>query len=152
MKGRKPKPTGLRLIEGNREHRTIHAELEPRPVPARPPKPPFLNKAGQQHWNYLVRHLQCMNTLAGSDQGIVMGAAMAYGQASDLQERIAWLMNPANLVEEREKELASARRLLNSTLANLVRFEAELGLNPTARTRIRLEKPAAVSRKDKLLA
>jgi hypothetical protein len=24
MKGRKPKPTALRLIEGNREHRTIH--------------------------------------------------------------------------------------------------------------------------------
>ncbi|RPH38339.1 hypothetical protein EHM92_00210 [bacterium] len=151
MKGRKPKPTAFRLIEGNREHRTIHAELEPKPESGSPPKPTFLNEAAGSHWDYLVKHLESMKTLAASDQGSIMGAAMAYGQISDLQAQISKLMQPDFVCLDQDKLLATARRLLNSTSANMIRFEADLGLNPTARTRIKLDKPAVQSRRERLM-
>ena len=77
---------------------------------------------------------------------------MTYGQVHDLQNKIVKLM----AIEDEdypdlEKRLSSARRLLNNTAANLVRFEADLGLNPTARTRIRLDKAEPRTRKEKLL-
>jgi len=107
-----------------------------------------------------------MNTLGESDQGQIMSAALAYGQAFELQTEITGIQSDIEAIESgdaalkvelikvliaRSKQLDQKRRLLNVTLAELTRFEADLGLNPTARTRIKLDKPAPASRRERLL-
>lgn len=144
MKGRKPKPTALRIIEGNREHRTIHAELEPKPASTVPPCPRILKGEARKHWKYLIKHLQAMRTVGQSDQAIIMSAALVYGQVLDVQREIDKGGEP--------RHITTLRRLLNATTAMLVRYEAELGFNPTARTRIKLDKGETQSRREKLLA
>lgn len=151
MKGRKPKPTAFRLIEGNREHRTIHQELEPKPPASKPPCPQMLSPEARDHWKYIVKHLEAMNTLGESDQGTIMAAAMAYGQAVNIQSDIN-AMTGQELTDEGKKELASHRRLLNNTLCTMAKFEADLGLNPTARTRIKLDKPVKQDFMERLLS
>jgi P27 family predicted phage terminase small subunit len=153
MRGRKPKPTAFRLIEGNREHRTIHAELEPTPGKYAPPMPHGLTKPAKKHWKYLIKHLTAMGTLGESDQGAIMAAAVAYGQSMDVADELAALQaepDPA-IKALNGKTIFALRRLMNNTLATMVRFESDLGLNPTARTRIKLDKPHAESRIDRLM-
>lgn len=152
MRGRKPKPTGLRVIEGNREHRTIHAELEPKPAAAKPPCPKILTGQARKHWRYLLQQLEAMNILGQSDQGTIMSAAISFGQAYDLQEQIETISEKEEKTPADIKSQMSMLRALRQTLRDLVTFEAHLGLNPTARTRIKLEKPQPQSRRERLLS
>lgn len=152
MRGRKPKPTGLRLIEGNREHRTIHAELEPKPAAVKPPCPKILTGQARKHWRYLVKQLEAMSILGQSDQGTIMSAAIAFGQAYDLQEQVKGITDKKKKTPEDIKSQMGILRALRQTLRDLVTFEAHLGLNPTARTRIKLEKPQTQSRLERLLS
>jgi P27 family predicted phage terminase small subunit len=154
MKGRKPKPTAFRLIEGNREHRTIHAELEPTPGKCAPPMPHGLTKPAKKHWKYLIKHLTEMGTIGESDQGAIMAAAVAYGQTCEIREELAALQAETEPVAKalNQKTISSLRRLMNQTLATMVRFESDLGLNPTARTRIKLEKPSPAGRLERLMS
>lgn len=152
MKGRKPKPTAFRLIEGNREHRTIHQELEPKPASSKPSIPKVLSPEARKHWKYILRHLEAMDTLGESDQGTIMAAAMAYGQVCDVQSQIKGLMAKDELKEDDAKALSSCRRLLVNTMSAMVKYEADLGLNPTARTRIKLDKPVKQDFMERLLS
>jgi phage terminase small subunit len=169
MKGRKPKPTGLRLIEGNREHRTIHQDSEPKPAAGEPPRPDSLSPAALEHWDFLIDHLRAMNILAMSDQGLIMSAAMAFGQASEIQREVVALsadieslrragdgseadIESMKLAFKMGKQIDEKRRLINTTLATLSRFEADLGLSPTARTRIKIDKPQPKSKRERLLS
>ncbi len=152
MKGRKPKPTALRLIEGNREHRTIHAELEPTPDTAPPPCPAILKGQARKHWDYLIGQLQGMHTLGTSDQGTIMAAAICYGQAIELQKEVNTLRRRKDKTPTDMKSLVNIERAMGRILRDLVSHEANLGLNPTARTRIRLERPQPKSRLERLLS
>ena len=85
-----------------------------------------------------------------------MSAALAYGQACDVQAEIVSLsiipdgLEPVQ-INNRLEAIDAKRRLLNATMTNLVKFEAELGLNPTSRSRIKLNSPQTKSRKERLL-
>lgn len=110
-----------------------------------------------------------MNTLAASDQGLIMSAAMAFGQASEIQREVAILLvdieslrrpgeddaveiEKMKLAFKMGKQIDEKRRLINTTLAALSRFESDLGLSPTARTRIKIEKPQPKSKRERLLS
>lgn len=126
--------------------------MEPRPASAPPPCPKLLGKIARKHWNYVIGHLQTMNTLGESDQGTIMAAAIAYGQVADIQAEIDRLAGLPELDDDNYKRLDSQRRLMNQTMNALVKYEAELGLNPTARTRIKLDKPVTQTRRERLLS
>lgn len=70
--GRKPKHPDLRLVEGNREHRPIKADV-PRPASKRPPCPKILGKEARKAWMYLCRQLEAMGTIGSSDQALMAG-------------------------------------------------------------------------------
>ena len=158
MAGRKPKPTALRLIEGNREHRTIRAELEPKPVSKAPPCPRELRKDARKAWRYLVRELGGMNCLASSDRGQMVGYCDAWGRWTNAQRR---LQEQEQLAGGKDQSVIMSTggrwgenpwlKISNRALADLIKYGAELGLNPVQRTRVKIEKAPAESRKAKLL-
>jgi len=49
MRGRKPKPTQLKLLEGNRGHRPING-AEPKPPGAQPTCPTHLSPTAKAEW------------------------------------------------------------------------------------------------------
>jgi P27 family predicted phage terminase small subunit len=157
MRGKKPKPTSLRLIEGNREHRTIHDENEPRPERKAPPRPKELDVDERKAWRYLVKELDKMGTLATSDRANMTAYCHAWGVwirakrklnelAKDnpdceiiMTDKGNWIQNPW---------LSNANR----GMADVVKYGSFLGLDPTSRTRIKTEVPETKSLRDELLA
>ena len=179
MKGRKPKPTALRLIEGNREHRTIHAELEPHPEKVAPPCPRELRGDERKAWRYLVRELGKMGVLASSDRAQMTAYCDAWGRWCKAKRVLRELSEQAGgkdvevvKINVRKKITMDKKtgatesvtetggswiqnpwmHLKNRALEDVVKYGAELGLNPVQRTRVKLERPQEQSRRGKLLA
>jgi P27 family predicted phage terminase small subunit len=158
MKGRKPKPTAFRLIEGNREHRTIDADHEPKPEKKAPPCPGELHGDEKRAWGYLVRELDKMNTLATSDRGMITGYCHAWGtwvKAKRKLNELAAAGNPDPEVIMTEKGNWIQNPWLgiaNRAMADVVKYGSFLGLDPTSRTRIKVEQPQKQSLRDELLA
>ena len=157
MEGRKPKPTAFRLIEGNREHRPINRN-EPKPEKTQPPCPKILDSVARKHWNYLLAELEKMGTLAHSDLGIIAAAANAYSRWFRAEEQLQKLATQPGQYTEVIKT-SSGNHIQNPIvgIANaardaLVKYELELGLRPTARTRIKVDSTADMSRRERLLS
>jgi P27 family predicted phage terminase small subunit len=173
VRGRKPKPTALRLIEGNREHRTIHEELEPKPEKKAPPCPRELKDNARKAWRYLVRELGKMGTLASSDRGQMTAYARAWGVWCRAERKLAELSaqlgggepeimktgikhttKPDGTVTESGGNWIQNPwfNVANKAMSDVVKYGAELGLNPVQRTRVKLERADSDDRRERLLS
>ena len=63
--GNRPKPAELRLLEGNRGHRSIPNTPKPKPVFSKPPK--TLDKYGRKEWRKRGKELYRMGLLTVLD-------------------------------------------------------------------------------------
>ncbi len=157
MKGRKPKPTPLRLIEGNREHRTIHAENEPVPKSDAPPCPRELRGEERKCWKWLVEELRAMGTLATSDRGNMAGYCHAWGIWVKAKHKLNELaaggnQDPEVIMTEKGNWIQNPwLGIANRSMADVVKYGAFLGLDPTSRTRIKTDKPQGPSLREELL-
>jgi len=69
MKGRKPKPTHLKLVSGT--FRPCRAKRrEPKPVPAIPPMPPELCDDGKLEWARVSVELHNLGLLTNIDRAV----------------------------------------------------------------------------------
>ena len=154
--GRKPKHPDLRLVEGNREHRRIDANV-PRPAPARPPCPKVLDPVAKRHWKYVVGQLEAMGILACSDQGTIAAAANAYSRWHRAEQQLkAIAKDPDQYTEVMKTKSGNSIQnpivgIANAARDAMVRYESELGLSPTARTRLKVEKADIPGRRERLL-
>jgi P27 family predicted phage terminase small subunit len=171
--GRHPKPTALRLLEGNREHRTIRAELEPRPERVAPPCPHELKGDARRAWRYIVRELGRMHVLASSDRGQMAAYCDAWGEWCKGRKKLAEMSAAAGggdvemirvgmkTTRHRDGSVTedSGRLVTNPWViytrkarADIARYGAELGLNPVQRTRIKMDIKPARSLREELSA
>ena len=65
MKGRRPKPTHLKVISGNPGKRPLNLH-EPKPAPAMPTCPAHLNPSAKEEWKRLARQLYHLGLSAAS--------------------------------------------------------------------------------------
>jgi P27 family predicted phage terminase small subunit len=156
VKGRKPKATALRIIEGNKEHRPINTR-EPKPKKDHPKCPKILDFAAKKRWNSLVRELESMGILAHSDQGLIAAAANSYSRWHRAEEQLQILSKEGKYSEIIKTKSGNWIQnplvgIANAARDACIRFELELGLSPTARTRIKLENPQPASRRERLLS
>lgn len=129
-RGPPPKPTALRVLQGDRPYR-INTR-EPKPEPGVPKMPTELRKEARAYWRRLIRLLRPMRVLTVADGIVLMLLAdaladryiadldiRARGQLT-LSDRGALVTNPSMRI----KRLAAAE-------AN--RLSQQFGLSPTAR-------------------
>lgn len=136
LRGPAPKPTALRLLEGNLGKRPINAQ-EPRPDIRMPQRPAWLDAGAQSVWRRLAPKLLELGVLSEVD-GDIFGA---YCQtASDLR-RIRRLIasaekKAARAVAEKLKDLApdDPKRLDYDTAADTAMF-AKVGDGSTLFTK-----------------
>ena len=66
MRGRKPKPTALKLIEGNPGQRPLN-QNEPKPKPVAPKPPTWMSKGAKKIWKEYAPKLERLNLLTEVD-------------------------------------------------------------------------------------
>lgn len=137
MRGRKSKPTKLKLLAGNPGKRPLNKN-EPKPQPIRPSCPRFLSREARKEWRRLAPELERLGLLTRLDRAAFAAMCQSWGhwvQAEKLMEgqcpvgrdkRTGEIItHPAYLVAKQAME--QMRKLL-----------PEFGLTPSSRSRLDL--------------
>jgi P27 family predicted phage terminase small subunit len=139
MRGRKPTPTAIKLLKGYRRDR-VNSD-EPPATPARPDVPPGLDAVGRQQFARVCDLLEPLRILSKADGPIVALYAHHFSRwrAAEAQVRKLGLL----LDGARGTKIANpAVRIAHEAAAAMARLLVELGMSPSARSRIRAT-PAA---------
>jgi P27 family predicted phage terminase small subunit len=150
MRGRKPKPTHLKLLEGNPGHRPINL-AEPKPRAGLPSCPSHLNAAAKAEWKRLVVELQAIGILTRIDRAVLAGYCQAWGRWVEAEEKLKetppLIRTPAGYVQ-----LSPWLTIANRERELMLRYMAELGLTPSSRTRLSVDRPGGGVPEDDPLA
>lgn len=141
MKGRKPKPTHLKLIAGNPGKRAI-GDSAPKPRISIPSPPDHLDAEAKAEWERVARELAPLGCIAEIDRAALAAYCQAYARWVHAERVIATLPG-RGLVVRTEKGNMVINPLIgiaNKAMADMVRYAAEFGMTPSARSRIDAER------------
>ena len=141
-RGRKPKPTHLKLVEGNRGKRALNKD-EPVPERALPSPPAFLSDAAKVEWGRVSEELYRLGLLSNIDRAILAAYCQTYGQWQAAETAIAAMAEKDPVFRGLVIETTNGNLIQNPLVgvanrskADLARYAAEIGMTPSARSRI----------------
>jgi len=150
MRGRKPKPTQLRILAGNPGHRALNDE-EPAPPDGLPECPPFLDDEARAEWSRICPVLERMGVLSIADRNALSSYCVVYSRWVAAERAVkqygAIVKSPVKGVPIKSPHLCVA----DKALEQMLKLQVEFGLTPSARSRIRLGDALAGSRLDQFL-
>ena len=133
MRGRKPKPAALRLLEGNPGRRPVRDEPQPRH--GAPTRPRSLDVEARREWDRLAQEMSRLKLLTMLDAGLftVYCVVWSHWVACErvISEQGMTQRSPRGNVSIRPEVRLSLRYA-----EQLRSITSDFGMNPTARTRL----------------
>ena len=133
-RGRKPKPTALKLLEGNPGKRPIN-ENEPIPPKGKVKCPTWLEAEAKKEWKRLAPSLEAMGVLTQADLTAFAGYCQAYARWKEAEEFISQhgsiFQTPSGYVQQ-----VPQVSIAQQNLKIMQSFCSEFGLTPATRARI----------------
>lgn len=134
MRGRRPKPTRLKMLTGNPGKRPLN-NSEPRPEPAVPDCPPELSEAARSEWNRLASELAPLRIVTNLDRAALAAYCSAYGLWAEATEAIhkygAMIKSPSGFPVQ-----SPYVAIANRQTEIMIRIASEFGFTPASRSRI----------------
>lgn len=140
--GTKPRPTRLKLITGNPGKRPLN-RYEPAARASLPAPPAHLTDDALEEWRRVAAELHRLGLLSEIDRTALAAYAQAYGR---------WVKAERALSRMAEKDLLTGGLMIrtsngnaiqnplvgtaNAAAAAMMKYAVELGMTPSARTRI----------------
>ena len=144
MRGRKPKPTHLKLLDGNPGRRPLNF-AEPQPERKIPTCPAHLCPTAKAEWKRLSQQLFMLGIITLLDRAALAAYCQAYGRWTEaerkLKETPMLLKLPSGYVQHNPW-----LTIANKQLELMHRYMSELGLSPVARTRVEVRRPGQPSK------
>ena len=141
-RGRKPKPTHLKLITGNPGRRALNTK-EPSPPSALPSPPTHLNDEAKVEWDRVAEDLYRIGILTNIDRAVLAAYCQAYGRWVSAELVLADMAKNDEVTRGLTVETINGNILqnpmvgmANKAMADMVRYAAEFGMTPSARSRI----------------
>src|SRR4051812_31758105 len=142
MRGRRRKPTRLKMLTGNPGKRRLN-EDEPRPDANIPECPPELGPLAQQEWCRLVGELAVLRLLTNLDRAALAAYCGAYAlwaeSTAAIQKYGAMIKSPSGFPIQ-----SPYLSIANRQAGIMMRIASEFGFTPASRSRIAT--PEKVSR------
>ena len=139
MRGRRPKPTRLKMLTGNPGKRPLNGN-EPRPAAAVPECPAELGPVARTEWNRLVGELSALRLLTNLDRAALAAYCGAYALCAEATAQIqkygAMIKSPTGFPIQ-SPYLAIANRQAEI----MMRIASEFGFTPASRSRIATPSP-----------
>jgi P27 family predicted phage terminase small subunit len=136
--GRRPKPTAIRRIEGNRGKRAWNHD-EPQPPDGMPRCPKHLAPAARTEWRRVARTLY-MGVLTTIDRAALAAYCQSYAKWVEAEQKLkgtpALLKTPGGYVQQ-----SPWVAIANKQLELMGRYMTELGMTPASRSRVAIEDP-----------
>ena len=147
----RPKPTNLRILEGNPGKRPLNLN-EPKPrLPKRTPSPPaILGAAGKREWRRVAKELVPLGLLTEIDVSGFTAYCFAYQHWYDSERLLAqegYVVTTPNGFPVQSPYVGIANKAMQQMRA----FMVEFGMTPASRSRIGVE-PISSKAEDELEA
>lgn len=144
QRGRIPRPTKLKVIDGNPGRRPLNKnEPQPHVSPLVPPPPKFLNTDGREEWARIAPELHALGLLTDVDLAVLAAYCHAFARWRQAETAIAEMgkadMLTGSLMIRTAKGNPIQNPLVgtaNKAMEAMVRYAAEFGMTPAARSRI----------------
>ena len=134
MRGRRPKPTRMKVLTGNPGKRPLNVD-EPRPEPAVPECPPELGPVARQEWDRLAGELGSLKILTVLDRAALAAYCNAYGLWAESIEAIqkygTMVKSPSGYPIQ-----SPYVSIANRQAEIMMRIASEFGFTPASRSRI----------------
>jgi P27 family predicted phage terminase small subunit len=141
MKGRKPIPTTLRILRGNPGHRPLNAS-EPRPAASIPKCPDALDSEARKEWRRITKELAAVHLLTNLDLAALASYCSAWSRFVQAERELAE-SGPVIKSPSGYPQLSPFLTVLNQAIGQMRSLLAELGLSPSARTRLHAPPPSS---------
>ena len=135
MRGRKPTPTTLKILQGNPGRRPLNKQ-EPKPKIRVPYAPTHLDAGAKAEWRRVVKELRAMGMISLVDRAALAAYCQTYSRWSKAEESLAkvgLLVKTANDNVIQNPLVGIANR----SMELMHRFLAEFGMTPSSRTRLK---------------
>ena len=133
-RGRKPKPTAIKVLEGNPGKRELNL-LEPIPPKGDLTCPDWLEDEAKAEWERLAPSLEAMGVLTTADLMAFAGYCQAYARWREAEEFISRhgsiFQTPSGYVQQ-----VPQVSIAQQNLRIMQSFCSEFGLTPATRSRI----------------
>lgn len=134
MRGRRPKPTRLKLLTGNPGKRPLNAH-EPTPEIVIPDCPPELGPVAQKEWQRLVGDLTVLRILTNLDRAALAaycGAYALWAEATEAIQKFGTMVKSPSGYPIQSPYVSIANRQAEI----MMRIASEFGFTPASRSRI----------------
>jgi P27 family predicted phage terminase small subunit len=134
MRGRRPKPTRVKVLTGNPGKRPLNRD-EPRPEPAIPGCPPELGPVARQEWDRLAGELGKLKLLTTLDRAALAaycGAYALWAEATQAIQKYGTMVKSPSGYPMQSPYVAVANRQAEI----MMRIASEFGFTPASRSRI----------------
>lgn len=141
MRGRKPKPSKIKNLQGGKKtsHRDGNA-LEPVPVSLPPDCPAHLDDEARLEWMRMSKELEALGILTKIDKAIFASYCQSWSMwisaAKQIQDNGIVFKAPSGY-----PLLSPYFSIMNKAEDKMRRALIELGMSPSARSRLKVEKP-----------
>lgn len=137
--GPKPKPTELKLLEGNPGKRPLNTqEPKPRPIPPKMPRG-VLPKEGRRLWRELVPKLEKLGVVTEVDGPALVMLCLHYAFAVQAGRQ---LRQEGITIQDRDvRRKHPALQILRDHSAAWRQYAEQFGLTPSARSRLSIPEP-----------
>lgn len=143
MRGRRPKPTRLKMLTGNPGKRPLNQD-EPRPDPNIPECPLELGPVARAEWDRLVGELAALRLLTNLDRAALAaycGAYALWAESTTQIEKYGVMIKSPTGFPIQSPYLAIANRQAEI----MMRIASEFGFTPASRSRIATPQKATAS-------
>jgi P27 family predicted phage terminase small subunit len=145
MRGRKPKPTALKILAGNPGRKRIN-DREPRPPAEAPSCPQHLSAEGRREWRRICAQLRHMGLLSACDRAALAAYCAAWARWSKAEAKIKSLGEILRTKKTGSEYLNPWLSVAQKSMILMLRFLTEFGLTPSSRTRLRTGEATAGER------
>lgn len=133
-RGRKPKPTAVKRLEGNPGKRPLN-RFEPVPESIAPECPDWLTQEAKEEWHRLVDKMVNLGTLTEMDMAAFAGYCQSYArwkEAEEFIEKHGTIVKTPSGYWQQVPQVSIAQ----TNLKIMLKFCSEFGLTPSSRSRM----------------
>ncbi len=133
-RGRIPKPTAIKELEGNPGRRRLN-DREPKPERKAPSCPNWLEPEAKKEWRRLARKMELMGVLTEADRGAFAGYCQAYARWKEAEEFISQhgtIVKTPSGYWQQVPQVSIAQTYMKM----MQKFAEQFGLTPASRSRI----------------
>ena len=134
QRGRKPKPTALKELEGNPGKRQLNVN-EPKPLAKAPSCPKWLDPEAKKEWRRLSKKMEQIGILTEIDMAAFAGYCQAYARWKAAEEFISKhgsIVKTPSGYWQQVPQVSIAQQYMKA----MQKFAEQFGLTPAARSRI----------------